>query len=83
MLLFCNFEFYVFFSEYLWASWFDRGVAIGGLFPLTFKSLIFPPDIDTPGLVERYGNWVVYAQNSKLLYAQNSKWQLDPHTPRK
>ncbi|KAL0000642.1 hypothetical protein SO802_014423 [Lithocarpus litseifolius] len=40
-------------SVYLWASWFDRGVAIGGLFPLTFKSLIFPPDIDTPGLVER------------------------------
>nr|POF21330.1 hypothetical protein CFP56_33078 [Quercus suber] len=41
-------------SVYPWASWFDRGVAIGGLFSLTFKSLKFPPDIDTPGLVERY-----------------------------
>ncbi|KAL0011499.1 hypothetical protein SO802_006607 [Lithocarpus litseifolius] len=40
-------------SVYLWALWFDRGVAIGGLFPSTFKSLIFPPNIDTPGLVER------------------------------
>ncbi|KAM3752102.1 hypothetical protein ACB098_04G163700 [Castanea mollissima] len=40
-------------NVYLWASWFDRGVATGGLFPLTLKSLIFPPVIDTPGLVER------------------------------
>ena len=27
---------------------------------MTFKSLLFPLDIDTLGLVERYGNWVVY-----------------------
>ena len=25
-------------------------------FPMTFKSLLFPLDIDTLGLVERYGN---------------------------
>nr|POF21331.1 hypothetical protein CFP56_33078 [Quercus suber] len=46
-------------SVYPWASWFDRGVAIGGLFSLTFKSLKFPPDIDTPGLVERVSNVVL------------------------
>ncbi|XP_075661472.1 uncharacterized protein LOC142631242 isoform X1 [Castanea sativa] len=39
-------------SVYLWASWFDRGVALRGFLPLTSKSLILPPDIDTLDLVE-------------------------------
>ena len=66
MLLFCNFEFmslHRLVNTVTWlfqcvslGLWFDKGVAIGGLFPLMFKSLIFPPDIDTPGLLERYGN---------------------------
>ncbi|KAF3947360.1 hypothetical protein CMV_026497 [Castanea mollissima] len=39
-------------SVYLWASWFDRGVALRGFLPFTSKSLILPPDIDTLDLVE-------------------------------
>ncbi|KAM3704339.1 hypothetical protein ACJW31_04G168900 [Castanea mollissima] len=40
------------FSVYLWASWFDRGVALRGFLPLTSKSLILPLGIDTLDLVE-------------------------------
>ncbi|XP_075661477.1 uncharacterized protein LOC142631242 isoform X4 [Castanea sativa] len=53
------------FSVYLWASWFDRGVALRGFLPLTSKSLILPPDIDTLDLVER-GLWCAESSSALL-----------------
>ncbi|KAK4569231.1 hypothetical protein RGQ29_004576 [Quercus rubra] len=67
------------FSVHLWASWFDKGVALRGFLPLTSKSLILPTVIDTLDLVESYTFKIMVKEgkesNQRELFAIKENWR--------